>query len=321
MGRPSVAMVAIVLAVILMLAISGFFGFIKDAEKQTRVHLDDEDEMMKLIMYDSMIAYGCNVGGWLDIDGDKFWGSWSDMKEWGSDPTTPLSFQDLNESMPRKFKNLPCYGTGSTLPGTGSWQQNFGPWSKEWRDDQEGRDSRIKFRVNDTFRMPMCFFHRTYPEVEGGVASDQYEKAGDGEVSNSQFFITDNQHRTVFKKAHGANLGGTYSCESVTGSHSGVDKLTGAGINMNVNVIATSAGSYSGVGATHDGTFKGHDIEMKSYEFPEGTVGYVQTNTGCSERSPPYFPDDKPGLSYKETGADHCDNRLHPMIVVTRWGN
>ena len=66
---------------------------------------------------------------------------------------------------------------------------------------------------------------------------------------------------------------------------------------------------------THD-KFE-HDIDAYEFELPEGTKGYVQTNTGCVNQNPIHSRADPPGEANKEFKSDTCDNKLHPFIVIT----
>lgn len=346
MSQSSDSMTGIILILLLAAIIGAIFisGILNDTgdKLDNRVSVGSQDVMMKLIMYDSMIAYGCSTGGWLDsgsIAGtDKYWGDWDRWKDGGTvgPGSNKLSWDDLNSSMPRKYEGLPCYGTGSTLPGTGNTVQNLpgSPISKEWRDDQEGRYSRIKFYINTStgspgsgsITIPSCFGHNVYdnPEnIRGTAIYAQYEE-GSGKMSNSIYLMTDNQGKTGFKPEEGLKNGYTPSChEIVPGSTTSNSGFLQNGAAMNVNVILGPGITWSDPGIDKNSAGSGNYLNGGSFDkfditFPEGTRGYIQTNTGCDEWATMggYQQDDPPAQNM-EVGPDHCDNKVHPFIVIT----
>ena len=341
MAMSSESIVGIALVVILGAIIGAIFigqtmGLIGE-ETQNRVIIDSDKEMMKLILYDSMIAYGCDVGGHIsDVPPtSKFWGDWKTMRDKYA-PSHPIDFDELNSSMPLKFRGLPCYGTGSTLPGTGDieTQLPYSPYSKELRDDQEGKYSKIKFEINDSdnsnpVTLPKCFVHYTEDNGVGGFGPQYITKSGD-QVTNSWFLMSDKNQDSVFNKGSGwGNI--DIGCETITNSgpvNPSSNKDDGPA--MNVNVLDGGVGDDLSTGQSESvdtGDFSGvtstSSIEAVKFEFPKGTKGYIQTNTGCSsqEAAPQHTVENTPGLSDKEVNSDVCDNRLHPYIVITKVGN
>ncbi len=344
MSQSSDSMTGIILILLLAAIIGAVFisGILNDTgdKLDNRVEVGSQDVMMKLIMYDSMIAYGCSTGGWLDSGSvagtDKYWGDWERWKTRGEPANSnPLDWSNLNSSMPRKYEGLPCYGTGSTLPGTGNTVQNIpgSPISKEWRDDQEGRYSRIKFYVNTStgspgsgsITIPSCFGHNVYDDgITPGGIYEQYE-AGSGQMSNSIYLMADNQQETGFKPENGINTGGTNpSCYQITqDSYNSGGNFLNNGAAMNVNVILGPGITWSDPvidkSSTDTGDFlNGGSFDIFDITFPEGTKGYIQTNTGCDEWATMggYQQDDPPAQNM-EVGPDHCDNKVHPFIVIT----
>jgi hypothetical protein len=224
--------------------------------------------------------------------------------------------------MPRVFKGLPCYGTGSTLPDTGTAIQQRTSVSKEWRDDQEGRYSRIMFETTDDVTLPKCFVHYTADtpvEVEKGIVGQYHKRDADTEVTNSWFLMSKQNEHSVYKP--GPDDGLDIDCERIADSNS-VNPDDGSvvanGPAMNVEVLDDTVQQLhtsSGQEVSHD-KFE-HDIDAYEFELPEGTKGYVQTNTGCVNQNPIHSRADPPGKANKEFKSDTCDNKLHPFIVIT----
>jgi hypothetical protein len=325
-----------------------FLGNILSAvqgESGKQAVISDQKEMKKLILYDAMIAYGCDVGGWLDANGDKYWGDRDALMEYAGPGSGRISFEDLNSSMPRVFKGLPCYGTGSTLPGTGTYAENnqYIPVSKEWRDDQEGKYSRIRFKINESIsspiRLPKCFIHDTASppnDVGSGISGDQYENRDqDTEVTNSWFMMSEQDQHSVFLNGKGWGPSTSFDCAQIKDNSATKqpqksnpqDGRTHGGPAMNVEVLDDTTGASLSVGGTTTvqsgpGSVDRFidDIEITAFEFEAGTTGYVQTNVGCTNQNPTHSIADPPGLSDKEIKSDECDNKLHPFIVITSTG-
>jgi len=343
MAMSSNSVVGIVLVVVLAALIGSIFigdvlGQVED-EGSSQVVISSQEEMMKLILYDAMIAYGCDVGGNLDLNNNKFWGDWETMETYASnDPSNPkIYFGDLNSSMPSKFEGLPCYGTGSTLPGTGTKLSNTKLASKEWRDDQEGKYSKIEFKINDSdigpgpspVNLPDCFVHHT-ASSPGNVPTrpsipnvEQYESRDEtSEVTNSWFFMSNHDQNSVFNRGQG--FGVDHSCERIINSGSknpNSDNDHGPAMNVIVIDETVSTDTNTGGTTTVDGgsSWSPSSIEISSFEFSPGTTGYIQTNTGCTSVTAPHSISDSPGIPDKEIKGDGgtCDNKLHPFIVIT----
>ncbi len=347
MSMSSNSVVGIVLVVVLAALIGSIFigdvlGQVDD-EGSNQVVISSQEEMMKLILYDAMIAYGCDVGGNMDLNGDKFWGDWKTMETY-ADPGNPdrINFQDLNSSMPKKFEGLPCYGTGSTLPGTGTAASNTAYISKEWRDDQEGKYSKIEFKINDSnsasdITLPKCFVHHTAsnPTTIGHrPGSDQYEtRDQDSEVTNSWFLMSEQQTQdSVFLRGQGWTQS-SLNCKTINPNSPPTvtpevkvsttqRKKWNHGPAMNVEVLDDNVGVDLSTGTSSPITGVGDfasDIDITDFEFKKGTTGYIQTNTGCTSVTAPHSIADTPGVSDKEIKGDGgtCDNKLHPFIVIT----
>jgi hypothetical protein len=124
-----------------------------ESQAGNRVQINNLETLNQLIMYNSLIAHVCDdsvAAGALDNSGSRMYDSWMSYKKvWkmASTNTDDGLFSDLNRSYPRP--DLNCYGTGTTF-GSLSIGNKVDPTSKEWRNDQEGKFSRIKFVVNDT---------------------------------------------------------------------------------------------------------------------------------------------------------------------------
>lgn len=126
-----------------------------DKKASNKVQLHNQDQLNQLIMYNTLIAHVCDdsvAAGALDNSGSRMYDSWKSYKKlWvnsngNSGPIPPL-FNDLNKTFPRQELN--CIGTGTTFGATspGSF---IDPTSKEWRNDMEGKHSRVRFVVNGT---------------------------------------------------------------------------------------------------------------------------------------------------------------------------
>lgn len=327
--------VVVVLAALIGVIFLGDLLGQTEEETQNRALIDSEEDMMKLVLYDAMIAYGCSVGGQLDdTDGDKYWGDWQSMKNLETSPEGEVDFEPLNKSMPRKFEGLPCYGTGATLPGTGNLGQEIGPYSKEWRDDQEGIYSRIRFKINGSFDLPNCFVHYTQDTLPTGSTSDMYEVNAPNQVTNSWFLVTEEDEESAFHRG-GAGVGSgslgmeDIDCEEIANPGSTED--SGYGPIMTLTVIDDHTGGLphpSGSSQSPNGNigdavgvdfFQPDPSHVQGHEFPEGTTGYVQTNVGCDSNYPPiYSPQNTPGSSELEATGDICANTMHPYIMVTQ---
>lgn len=337
MAMSSNSVVGIVLVVVLAALIGSIFigdvlGQVED-EGSNQVVISSQEEMMKLILYDSMIAYGCDVGGELDIDGDKFWGDWNAMQTYASDiPGNPrIYFGDLNSSMPTKFQGLPCYGTGSTLPGTGTKLSNTKLASKQWRDDQEGKYSKIEFKINDSdsstdIEIPKCFVHFTHDNgITSGSLGWQYEARDPDEVTNSWFFMSKQDQPSIHDRGEAIGLSdNTIQCTTITDT--AVKKSpsdNNAGPAMNVEVLDDNVGEDLSNGGTDNiessNFWPSNPIQINKFNFPKGTTGYIQTNVGCTSINSPHSISDTPGVADKEIKGDGgtCDNKLHPFIVIT----
>ncbi|NMJ92646.1 hypothetical protein GLT81_00105 [Nanohaloarchaea archaeon] len=303
-----------------------FLGNILSAvqgESGKQAEINSTSQMQKLILYDAMIAYGCDVGGQISDTPptSKFWGDWETMNKYADDPGT-INFDELNASMPRVFKGLPCYGTGSTLPDTGTAIQQRTSVSKEWRDDQEGRYSRIMFETTDDVTLPKCFVHYTADtpvEVEKGIVGQYHKRDADTEVTNSWFLMSKQNEHSVYKP--GPDDGLDIDCERIADSNT-VNPDDGSvvanGPAMNVEVLDDTVQQLhtsSGQEVTHPDFDP--NIDAYKFELPEGTKGYVQTNTGCVNQNPIHSRADPPGKANKEFKSDTCDNKLHPFIVIT----
>jgi len=331
-----------VIGIILVIVSAGLVGTIfvggvaGDVGEETnqRVSIGEKEDLMKLILYDSMIAYGCDEGGHLDDNGDKFWGDWATMKKYTQKADT-INFTTINSSMPGVFEGLPCYGTGSTLPNTGSTATKIpgSPLSKEWRDDQEGIHSKIKFEINSTINdFPMCFVHhtRSKPTDVGGGFYPQYEQRNPDEVTNSWFLMSNQSETSVHDAAEGW-ASTSISCETINPAKPGTvdpnnpplgEDNWDHGPAMNVEVLSGYIGAdlTTGSPSTVSSSDFTSNIEITEYKFEEGTKGYVQTNIGCSGTNGPHSISDLPGISGEEIYDDVCDNKLHPFIVITKEG-
>ena len=308
----------------------GFIAGVADsvqAETNRQVEIENKTMMMKLILYDSMIAYGCEVGGHISDDGfnSRYWGTHKDLMNYARDNDNTISFSSLNASMPRSFKGLPCTGVGFTLPETGGPLQDSTPVSKEWRDDQEGKPSRIKFKIEKDITLPKCFVHYTADLQGVDVGSGptgQYTNRGQGEVTNSWFLMSNNEQHSVFKP--GPKSIGSVNCEtmnpdapnSIRNPSSDVED----GPAMNVEVLDTTVGenleTSSSGSVSASGPFL-ESIDISGFKFEKGTTGFVQTNTGCKSQNPAHSISDTPGMSGREFKSDTCDNKLHPFIAIT----
>jgi len=337
------------------------FGVLDMLRDDTRTHaqIDNKEEMMKLVLYDSMIAYNCKTGGNLDDpngnDGDLYWGSWSKLRGiWKNPALGEITFDELNKSMPINYRGMPCYATESTLPvGSGGVAQETSLAGKEWKDDQHGKRSRIKFEANSSFTLPHCFTHYTqdtFPSPHGGTG-DMYERISGDQVTDSWFLVTDEQEKSAFHKG-GAGQGTSdidmhYNCEEIANSGT---KDNGSGPIMTVNLIDSHLVSDLPLVSAHSPKTMGGGLPqpsdtdiadftggfdffeayssspddprpLKEYEFLEGTKGYVQTNIGCNPGSPPYALSNSPGQTTGEiTDKGKCANTLHPFIVITKLG-
>ena len=302
-----------------------FLGNILSAvqgESGKQAEINSTSQMQKLILYDAMIAYGCDVGGQISDTPptSKYWGDWETMKKYADDPGT-INFDELNASMPRVFKGLPCYGTGSTLPETGTAIQTETSVSKEWRDEQEGRYSRIMFETTDDVTLPKCFVHYTYANpvrVSNNLPGQYHSRDEDTEVTNSWFLMSKQNEHSVYKP--GPSSSANINCERIAGSGSkNLKNDVSNGPAMNVEVLDDTVQQLhtsSGQSASSQ-NFEPNSIDAYEFELPKGTKGYVQTNTGCVNQNPIHSRADPPGKANKEFKSDTCDNKLHPFIVIT----
>lgn len=340
MSMSSNSVVGIVLVMVLAALIGSIFigdvlGQVED-EGSNQVVISSPEEMMKLVLYDSMIAYNCGGGGMRDVDNDLYWGSWEDMKGiWENPGIGQIEFDDLNNSMPTVFEGLPCYGSETTLPTTGGTAANLpnSPIKKQFKDDQEGKYSKIEFKTNDSIELPSCFVHWTKDDFPTGPG-DMYEAVGNNQVTNSWFLVTDENQLSAFHRG-GAGIGSGRinmhtSCEHIA---DGGDDSEGYGPIMTLTVIDDHTSGLNELATVTpsaiigDESPGGHfdpnpDPELKRFEFPEGTTGFVQSNIGCQAGSAPYSIGNLPGKgdTELESKSKVCQNSIHPSIVITNVG-
>ena len=302
-------------------------GSSKAAQQELRggVQIDDPRAMYQLIMYDALIAYQCDpsAGGNLDNTGNNDWASWQTYKR-AADASAgdsfgaphAFTFQDLNESF--RGDELNCYGTETSIGGRGVYEAVH-PSSREWRNDQEGEHSRIRWTVNSSspIELKECIFFDQSKNMGGTVPAPAHNPGkgwGEGGITDMVFYMVDNtvtnthDYRVVDERlveqpdCHkiGFNLkgGGSYSETSPSG-YLHANFLT-------VNFISDDgAATYSetwGSGTTvsppnTDGTYGNQirgpdvwadhsDINLKKFKLCPGARGYIQTNTGWTDNDP-----------------------------------
>jgi len=279
MANPSssivgIAAVFIFAALIGLIFIGQILGMVDD-QKRTHAIIDSDQEMMKLVLYDSMIAYTCDEGGnWDGVrgkGGQRHWGSWKELRGIWTNPLGEIEFDELNQSMPFRYKGMPCRGTASNLPLSGGKLQATGITGQEWVDDQEGQYSRIKFKINESVSSPVtlphCFTHfteDTFPDHTAGTG-DMYEHLSGNQITSSWFLVTAEDEKSAF------HIGGAgqstseidihYDCTQIA-KPGAAKKDEGNGPIMSVNVIDNHVGG----------------LPLSSTETPFMMGGGVQSN-------------------------------------------
>jgi hypothetical protein len=192
-----------------------------EAKSANRVQIDDRDTLYQLIMYDSLIAHVCDgsvAAGALDNSGSRMYDDWESYKQlWeqhdGSiqGPSGGASlFDSLNQTFPRP--DLDCYGTGTTI-GAKSIGNMIDPTSKEWRNDQEGQYSRVRFTVNGTppsededFWVGPCYW---FDQAKNSKAIAPRDSAGKGYkgITDVGFFFAHPDHINFYFRFWGIHDG------------------------------------------------------------------------------------------------------------------
>lgn len=372
-------LIFIVAAVIIAFVFKGIGAADDTASKYTKI--DSAHTMHQLVMYDATIAYLCDdsvAAGWLTSgvgpfgEGDRRWTSWGTYKKiWktgavagsggGSqkapitdDPNEPVlgsdypfTFGNLNETF--SGPSLSCFGTGTTIGGDQGLGNMIDPRSKEWRNDQEGKFSKMEFEVetDDPIYIGPCIWAST--SNGNGVIGDEPPK-----VTDMIFHFTNKQNINIYDvgpvTATGPDNGDIdsgpksdcirYEIDSGANSHNSGPQLMVTMIQSDpsVNWFLDSSGS----GAEEDNICNAKSgqcisgMPQERYILCDGTKGYVQTNTGfeCSGGTcpdagdvdyadgPDYTDENPPGASDREYYSDKNDwedNSLHPFIVITDY--
>lgn len=232
-------------------------GKVSNIEK---LQINDTETFEQLALYNTLIANKCGDwgGGLPGWEVFKKQNDFSKLKAAGSD--------------------LDCKGSEFTAPGAGGALE-AGPVRETWRDDQEGRYSRMKFYV---------------PESEEGSNEVNLE-AGDFRIylDNTGLSVTPIAPSEPNRFISGAmdipgkdnEKTGYYAQLTVIGAKKARD---------------TSTGSYS-------------------FLICEESEGYIQTNTGAnSNEKGGYSRENPPGVDKEKGGGGvGTDNKLHPFVVIT----
>lgn len=210
-----------------------------ESEASNRVQIDNQDTLYQLIMYDTLIAHVCDDSvnsGALDNSGSRMYDSWKSYRDlWetydssisapASGTTSTSLFDGLNKTFPRP--ELSCFGTGTTVGAT-SVGSYVDPTSKEWRNDQEGKYSKIPFTINSTedfkgFGNPAgdpvwvgpCFWFDQPKDSQAGGFSlgSPRDSPGDGKygTTDASFYFTKPDHQNFYFRYWGgfAGVGGS----------------------------------------------------------------------------------------------------------------
>lgn len=317
------------------------------------VQIDNKHAFYQLVMYDSLIAYNCDdtaAAGLLDGTGDKHWDDWKTYKMAAAKAQENpgnignFRFTELNNSF--GGNQLRCYGTGTSIGGKGI-SEAINPSSREWRNDQEGEHSRIRFTINGTptgqdhFWVGPCFWFdqpantnslavpgdsdnpdkgwSNHPEVSGGITDMAYYFTDSSEVNHFDYWVdnkgcqsTNNwessSHRYEFRR--GGNTNSHFGSTGMTGGPLlTVTMINNAGISSLVQEDIDNVQSNGDV----PGPDNSHTIETSRFKLCKGTRGYIQTNTGYTTEYD-YVADDYDYINTPagEYGPSGFDQPGHP---------
>lgn len=322
-------------------------GSSKAAQQELRggVKIDQEADLRQLIMYDSLIAYSCNdqAGGNLDSSGNKDWDDWKTYKDAAQvTDSDDFTFQNLNSSF--RGDELGCYGTDVSIGGHGIINA-ISPSSREWRNDQEGEHSRIRFTVNtsgnsapygDPIEMDKCFWFdqsknmespnpantdnpdKGWPPSGRGGLTDMYYYMTDGDETNSfDMSVTGNSMVNGCNKIQFNRMGGG-SLNSLDGVHitvTWINEGSGGYKNLKTHQSSDTVGSnphtdgYAGNRIPGPDTWSTHSdpLRYQYFKLCEGARGYIQTNSGYTDDQPSSSESANDGVAVQIAGGDDED--------------
>lgn len=306
--------------------------------KSGDVVVNNREEVGQLIAYSATRAYVCDESGGGHrsnslTSNELLWEDYESYKTRGV-------FNDLEDATPM---DIQCSGTATHLPLTtkGFWDTaaNTVAKSDQWGNDQEGRFSRIEFKVNSSLNFPIRFSYGCV--AQQSAVEDQFDMTymfGDGD--SYSYMIWDSSGFSAHN-CHNLNKGVGPGGDTIT---------TSGGALMNVNVFPQGIpadkvfyNGHSNSDATGwveikdsntpiDGFFSS-PIDVRHYPIRlcPGAQGYVQTNTGGPDQqavhkndksSPGYDASNPPGFSDKEqAGHEMDDNTIHPYLVISHGGD
>lgn len=292
-------------------------GSSKAAQEELRggVQIDDPRAMYQLIMYDALIAYQCDssAGGNLDSTGNNDWAPWETYKRAAqaspSGGPNDFTFQDLNESF--RGDELNCYGTETSIGGMGVYEAVH-PSSREWRNDQEGEHSRIRWTVNSSspIQLKECIWFDQTAGLGWPGAHNPANGWGEGGITDMLFYMVDNTVVNTHDYTVTENdLVNNPDCKELhVNLHSGGSGGDGGlqGNFLTVNFISDDGpATYSetwgsgttvsppSTASTYGNQIRGpdvwadhSDINLKKFKLCPGARGYIQTNTGWTDNDP-----------------------------------